>query len=103
MILDFQEAGVIKIIHMQKLHPLMSSETFPDTEVCCKKLSQAASDLFCSGLKSWSEVCLRRWSSGSRGVLRARDASGRLTLFLLVESEFDRGIVNFEGVDDLKN
>ncbi|GFW12200.1 uncharacterized protein TNCV_5111451 [Trichonephila clavipes] len=42
-------------------------------------------------------VCLRRWSSGSRGVLRARDASGQLTLFLLVESEFDRGIENFES------
>ncbi|GFT94196.1 nucleic-acid-binding protein from transposon X-element [Trichonephila clavipes] len=32
------------------------------------------------------------WSSGSRGVLRARDANGRLTLLLLVESEFDKGI-----------
>ncbi|GFX01571.1 hypothetical protein TNCV_3970741 [Trichonephila clavipes] len=48
-------------------------------------------------------VCLRRWSSGSRGVLRARDASGRLALFLLVESEFDRGIVNMEIVDDLRD
>ncbi|GFX27850.1 protein bicaudal C homolog 1-A [Trichonephila clavipes] len=42
-------------------------------------------------------VCLRRWSSGSRCVLRARDAIGRLTLLLLVESEFDRGIVNFDS------
>ncbi|GFX16761.1 integrase catalytic domain-containing protein [Trichonephila clavipes] len=42
------------------------------------------------------------WSSGSRGVLRARDANGRLTLLLLVESEFDRGIVNFEREKDLR-
>ncbi|GFV14492.1 hypothetical protein TNCV_166191 [Trichonephila clavipes] len=35
-------------------------------------------------------MCLRRWSSGSRSVLRARNAIGRLTLFPLVESEFER-------------
>ncbi|GFV16347.1 hypothetical protein TNCV_1092831 [Trichonephila clavipes] len=33
-------------------------------------------------------VCLRRWSSGSRGVLRARDASGRKEMASIDDSGY---------------